>query len=228
MLFEHGSACLQSQHSGDRQDGSLSVRPLCTEWAPGQEKPCLEKWVFMVTIGIFPVPVLPQALTPRGFCFWGPPKSVLAVRSWDPPVSLQLALPQRHGSVEQCFAEPGAYSTALCFVVLSTDPSTSHRLGKRRASLLVCKGRPWSLPSSNSSILNPEQPTILIPGFHHCWAHITSVATVTPPTFARPTHVFWIPERCEAHQFVSFLFLLEPSFWFLCVTFQSLQSSTEI
>lgn len=94
----------------------------------------------------------------------------------------QLALPQRHGSVEQCFAEPGAYSTAR-FVVPRTDPSTSHRLGKRRASLLVCKGRPWSLPSSNSSILNPEQPTILIPGFHHCWAHITSVATVTLPIF---------------------------------------------
>lgn len=70
-----------------------------------------------------------------------------------------------------------------CFVVPRTDPSTSHRLGKRRASLLICKGRPWSLPSSNSSILNPEQPTILIPGFHHCWAHITSVATVTLPNF---------------------------------------------
>lgn len=170
-----------------QQDGSLECEAtLSTEWAPGQQKPCLEKWVFMVTIGIFPVPVLPHALTPRGFCFWGPPKSVLAVRSWDPPVSLSWLFPSGMAVLNNALLSLGPTAQLVVlwlFCGAENWSSTSHRLGKRRASLLVCKGRPWSLPSSISSILNPEQPTILIPGFHHCWAHITSVATVTLPNF---------------------------------------------
>lgn len=60
----------------------LCVRPLCLQ-SELQDKrnPVLENEFLWVTTGIFPVPVLPHALTPRGFCFWGPQKSVLAVKS---------------------------------------------------------------------------------------------------------------------------------------------------
>lgn len=117
----------------------MSMRPLCLQ-SELQDKrnPVLENEFLWVTTGIFPVPILPHALTPRGFCFWGPQEHACSeeLRSSCKPA---VGSSQRPCSVVQCFAEYNcaewACSTALCFVVRRTDPSTSHRLGKRRASL---------------------------------------------------------------------------------------------
>lgn len=91
----------------------------------------------MDTVGIFPIPIVDTLVLPHSYSaysvwasFSGTSQEHTCSEELRSSCKPSVGSSQRPCSVVGCFVEAGACSIALCFVVLSTDPGVSHRLGK--------------------------------------------------------------------------------------------------